>query len=161
MNDIAFLTISLAICVFGLLTVLTPHVFHGAVWLSLCLISVSGIYFFLDASFVGVIQVLVYIGGIITLFIFAIKLTSQLDDLTKKQTNEQVFPSALAVIVLFVLMYFSLRGANYATPVGIADMSIAKIGKSLLTTYVLPFEFLSLLLLAALVGAIVIGKAKK
>ena len=71
MNEIAFLTISLSICVFGLLTVLTPHVFHGAVWLSLCLISVSGIYFFLDASFVGVIQVLVYIGGIITLFIFA------------------------------------------------------------------------------------------
>ena len=58
---------------FGLFTVTSRHIFHSAVWLALCLLSVASIYFYLDAEFLGVIQVLVYIGGVITLFVFAIK----------------------------------------------------------------------------------------
>ncbi len=149
-------------CLCALLTVCSPNVFHSAVWLTMSLLSVAGIYLFLGANFLGVIQVLVYIGGIITLFVFAIKLTAKFEDQSVRQVNEQVLASGVCVIILFV---FFLKAFHAAPWVGLPwqekSLSIQEIGTSLLTTYLLPFEFISLILLAAMIGAIVIGKEKK
>ena len=82
--------VGIGVCVFALLAVTSRDIFHSAIWLSLTLLGVSGIYFYLNAEFLGVIQILVYIGGIITLFIFAIKLTASIGDKSIQQTNQQV-----------------------------------------------------------------------
>ena len=149
-------------CLFALLTVISPHIFHGALWLSMALLSIAGIYFFLGAPFLGVIQVLVYIGGIITLFIFAIKLTARIDDGSIKQTNQQVVASAVVTVLLLAffiksMSFFPWMISSTPTP----DLSLEQIGQALLTVYVLPFEFISVILLAAMVGAIVIGRVTK
>jgi len=160
--DIIFYIIALSTCLFAFLTVASRDVFHSAVWLSLTLLSVAAIYFYLDAQFLGVIQVLVYIGGIITLFIFAIKLTAKIGDKTIQQANEQALLSGLAAFVFFIILFKMIALHPWAELQPQAPVfSLEDIGKSMLTTYVLPFEFLSLLLLAAMVGAIVIGKVRK
>ncbi|HLF17426.1 MAG TPA: NADH-quinone oxidoreductase subunit J [Candidatus Omnitrophota bacterium] len=161
MNELFFYFIALSACGFAFGAVTSRNIFHCAVWLAMALLSVAGIYLMLDALFLGVIQVLVYIGGIITLFIFAIKLTARIDDRSIRQTNEQVLISAIAVSILLIFLMLGIKLSSWAVFAQDHIFSLKQIGKSLLTTYVLPFEFISLILLAAMVGAIVIGKVKK
>lgn len=161
MPEIIFYFIALSVGVFAVLTVTSRLIFHSAVWLSLCLVGVAGIYFYLNAGFIGVIQVLVYIGGIITLFIFAIKLTSRIDDPSVRQANRQTFSSALVAGVLLTVLVYIARFFSKASLHPGADLTIKDLGKSLMTTNVLPFEFISVLLLAVMVGAIVIGRVRK
>lgn len=161
MGEIIFSVIALATISFALLTVTARHVFHSAVWLSMCLLSVAAVYFYLHAEFIGVIQILVYIGGIITLFVFAIKLTAGLDDYSIPQGNKQLIPSAIAAIILFNFFCYVIGRSPWAAPQPQADTTLEQLGRSLMTTYVLPFEFISLVLLAVMIGAIVIGKVKR
>lgn len=162
MSELFIYIIGIGVCIFAFLTVISRDIFHGAIWLSLTLLGVSGIYFYLGAEFLGVIQILVYVGGIITLFVFAIKLTAKIGDKTVHQANEQVIPSAVAALAFFVILLLIVAAHPWAPRHPEAgSMSLDSIGKSLLTTYALPFEFISLVLLAAMVGAIVIGKGKK
>ena len=162
MPDLIIYFIGIAACVFAFLTVVSHDIFHGAVWLSMALLSVSAIYFFLDAPFLGVIQVLVYIGGIITLFVFAIKLTARIGDKAVRQVNEQAIPSAIISLILFFFLVKAISARPWAasSPQAVS-ISLKDLGHSLLSIYVLPFEFLSLVLLAVMIGAIVIGKVKK
>ena len=162
MAEFIFYSIATSACVFALLTVLSRDIFHCAVWLALTLLSVAGVYFYLDAEFLGIIQVLVYVGGIITLFVFAIKLTAHIGDKTIRQSNEQVLLSSIVSLIFFYLL-IRIIGSNpwASSKLETETISLKQIGESLMTAYALPFEFISLLLLVAMVGAIVIGKVKK
>lgn len=149
-------------CVFALLTVVSRNIFHSAIYLTLVLLSIAGIYFYLDAEFLGIIQVLIYVGAIITLFVFAIMLTAKMDDVSIKQVNDQVAVSAAVSLGLFFALVTIINiNPWFKGIVNSPSVSLKQLGESLLTVYVLPFEFISLILLATLVGAIVIGKAKK
>lgn len=162
METFVFYFIAFCTCVFALLTVTSRNIFHNAVWLALTLLSVSGIYFYLDAQFLGVIQVLVYIGGIITLFVFAIMLTADIGDTSIRQINQQVFVAGVAALALFLFLLKMIHVTPWkALPDAAPPSGLPVLGVSLLTKYLLPFEFLSVLLLAAMVGAIVIGKVKR
>ena len=164
MTEFLFYPIALSVCVFSILTVTSRDIFHSAVWLAMTLLSVTAVYFYLDAEFLGVIQILVYVGGIITLFVFAIKLTAKIGDQAIKQTNEQVVISAIATAV-FLLLLFKIIGSNpwcaLAQLESQTTLSLKQLGESLLMTYVLPFEFISIVLLGVMVGAIIIGKVKR
>jgi len=161
MAEIIFYFLALCVCIFSLLTVTSRHIFHSAVWLSMCLLSIASIYFYLEASFVGVIQVLVYIGGIITLFIFAIKLTANIDDISIPQINRQVIPSAVTAVALFAIMIWTISSANWGFYHKGGHVPLTDLGRSLMTRYVLPFELISVVLLAVMIGAIVIGRVRK
>ncbi len=162
MADPVFYIIAVGVCLFAFLTVTSRDVFHSAVWLSMTLLNTSAVYFYLGAQFLGVIQVLVYVGGIVTLFVFAIKLTARIGDKTIKQTNDQLVLSGIASLVLFFLIFKIILTHPWAAASSQTEvLSLKKLGESLVTVYVLPFEFISLLLLAVMVGAIVIGKVKK
>ena len=154
---VAALTIAFALC-----TVLTKNIFHGAIALALTLLSVAGIYFYLEAEFLAIAQVLVYVGAIIILFVFAIMLTAKIEDASIRQTNEQVLSSTVAALGFLALLVAGI--VSYPWPHNYANMpalSLKELGESLVSVYVLPFEFISVILLAALVGAIVIAKVKK
>lgn len=161
MAETIFFLIALSTCVFALFAVLSQNIFHCAVWLAMTLLSIAGIYFYLEAEFLGVVQVLVYVGGIITLFVFAIMLTARISDRTVRPGNKQIVPSAAVSLFLFYLIA-KVIGANpwRAAPGEERILSIKELGQSLITVYALPFEFISLILLAAMVGAIVLGKVK-
>mgnify|MGYP001612817355 CR=1 FL=1 len=161
MAETTFFLIASGVCVFAFLAVIARDIFHCAVWLALALLSIAGIYFYLDAEFLGIIQVLVYVGGIITLFVFAIKLTAKIGESSIFQTNEQLGPSIIVSLILFYFLFKVIHAHPWAAVNSQApSLSLAALGKSLVTTYVLPFEFISLLLLAVIVGAIVIGRTK-
>lgn len=162
MNEITFFILVLSTCTFAFLSVISRDIFHCAVWLSLTLLCVAGVYFFLSAEFLGVIQVLVYVGGIITLFIFAIKLTAHIGDDSIKQNNKQLVPSLIACGLLFYFLFKICLSNPWAMIQPDAPVFTLKdLGYSLMTVYVLPFEFISLLLLSVMVGAIVIGRVAK
>jgi len=163
MSAAAFYMLAAALCVFAVLSVAVKDVFHGALWLAFVLLSVAGVFFTLGAGFLGVVQILVYVGGIMTLFVFAIKLTAKIGDTTIRQVNRQVLPAAVISSAIFAVFLGVISGNpwNRLMPPVRPDVDIAELGRELLTTYMLPFEFISVLLLAALVGAIVIGKVKK
>ncbi len=163
MTELVFYIIAVSLCAFAFLSVTVGDVFHSAVCLTFTLLSVAGVYFFLGAPFIGVIQILVYVGGIMTLFIFAIKLTAKIGDASIRQFTRQLWPGAALAGAILALLLAVIRANAWSLrllpPVQGPDLK--QLGVELLTRYLLPFEFISLLLLAALVGAIVIGKVKK
>jgi NADH-quinone oxidoreductase subunit J len=113
----------------------------------------------LDADFLAAVQVLIYVGAITILILFAIMFTAQIYNPALKQSNEQVIPAVLIVLTLLLATLLALSRTVW----NIADKSpegasVNSIGKSLLTVYVLPFEVVSVVLLVALIGAIILAK---
>ena len=161
MNEVMFYFIAAGVCVFSVLAVTQRDIFHCALWLAMTLLSVAGIYFYLDAPFLGVVQILVYIGGIITLFVFAIKLTAHIGYKSIRQTSKQwAIAAFITTILLCILIRVFATNPWSKMVLNVAPASMTQIGNSLMTNYAVPFEFMSVILLAAMVGAIVIGKDK-
>ncbi len=160
--DLVFYFVAALTCIFALCTVLTRNVFHGAIALALTLLSIAGVYFYLEAEFIAIAQVLVYVGAIIILFVFAIMLTAKIEDATIRQTNQQVVPAAIASLGFLALLIGGIISYPWANAQqGLPALSLKELGRTLITVYALPFEFISLILLVSLVGAIVIAKVRK
>jgi NADH-quinone oxidoreductase subunit J len=146
----------------GVLSVSTRQIFRAAIYLLFTLIGIAGIYFWLNYQFIAAVQIVVYVGGIVVLIIFSIFLTQQAGEkLAKQKIGRKIF-SALAAFCGFALTMLQVYQHTFfetekeAIPVGVAD-----IGRKMLSTnaegYALPFEVVSMLLLAALIGCIVIA----
>jgi NADH-quinone oxidoreductase subunit J len=165
-SAVVFYILSLFILATGLLAVTSRKIFRSAIWLLFSLTGIAGLYFWLQMEFIAAVQIVVYVGGIVVLIIFSIFLTQQSGkDLPAPRRSRTVF-SALAVCVGFVLVCVLL--CRYAfRPSGnpAASPSVGEIGAQLLSTtahgYVLPFEVISILLLAAMIGCIVIAMKTK
>ena len=115
----------------------------------------------LEAPFIAVIQVLIYIGAIAILVIFAIMLTRRLMSKDMEQRNKQWIWAALGSLVLFGVLGWLVYNASWPVVEGAVPQDpITLMGQELLSTYVVPFEIASVLLLAALVGSILIGREK-
>lgn len=146
----------------SLLVVMARNLVHCAIALVFAFFGVAGLFILLDAEFLAAAQVLLYVGGITILLLFAIMLTSRISARGLKIMNEQVGVAALVVFAIFGLMVFAnLKGFPAVTPPDTVSENTASIGKLLLTTYVLPFEVVSLLLLAAMVGAIILARRER
>lgn len=156
---IAFFALA-GLTLLGALAVVTlKNLFHSALALVVAFIGVAGIYFLLQAEFLAVVQVLIYVGAITVLIIFAIMLTRRLMEEGLFQLSGKwwlVAPLSLGLFALIGLVAWStswLQRPKEALP---AD-TVAALGQELMTTYLLPFEIASVLLLVALVGAIVLA----
>jgi len=143
----------------AVMVVSMKNIFHSALFLVLCFFSVAGIYVLLSAEFLAAVQVLIYVGAITILMIFAIMLTARLYSTKIKQSNEQVVPGFLIVGALLAATVLTLSRTAWKLSTETPDMqSTVSIGNLLLTTYVLPFEVVSVVLLTALIGAIIIAR---
>jgi NADH-quinone oxidoreductase subunit J len=138
--------------------VLGKNIVRAAVALIFTFCGMAALYVLLDAEFLAAVQVLIYVGGITILLLFAIMLTSRIASATRV-INDQVVLSAIAAAGLLVgLIYASTRGlAALSGPPRIPETT-PFLGKALLTTYALPFEVVSILLLAGMVGAIILAR---
>jgi NADH-quinone oxidoreductase subunit J len=146
----------------GLLSVLTRQIFRAAIYVLFALIGIAGIYFWLQYDFIAAVQIVVYVGGIIVLIIFSIFLTQQTGDKLATPKNDRKLWAALATFCGFALTMLQIYQHNFNTINGDTHTpTVADIGHQLLdinqTGYALPFEVISMLLLAALVGCIVIA----
>lgn len=146
---------------FGVVT--SRNIIHAALWLALCLVGVAGVFFALGAEFLAAIQVLLYAGGIVVLLLFAVMLTRGVADEGARVVNRQAPCAVLACGVLAVVLIYVVTG-QYWPRVGFppgTDGTAANLADALLSPYVLPFEAASVLLLAAIIGAIVIARADR
>jgi len=138
---------------------LSQNVVYAAFALMGTLIGAAGIYAFLAADFVAVVQVLVYVGGILVLTLFAIMLTHQISEV--KVSNRAVgrIPAALLVGAVGTAMAYAVTTAAWVVqPLGAEEPTTYAIGEAFLGAYLLPFELASIVLLTALIGAVVLSR---
>ena len=168
------LFVLLAIITLGsaLVVVTNRNLFHAALALMVTFAGVAGIYITLDAGFLAMAQLLVYIGAISILIIFAIMMTRRLMQAVEAPFNSQRWLGLFGAVITFVILavvlgrYWSPEpgAGTFMTPVDpeVLNGSVARLGASFVNpdAYVLPFEVASVLLLAALVGAIVVAWPK-
>ncbi len=165
--QVIFVVISAVALVSAVLVVASRNIVHSALWLILALFAVAGLFAVLEAGFIAVVQVVIYVGAIATLIIFAIMLTGREMREGGRQTHRWwPLPALLAVTLFAGLAWLlnSMPGTHGAAPALAGEDSVLLLGQALLTPeqYVLPFEVASVLLLAALIGAIVIaGDSRK
>ncbi len=149
------------------LVVTSRNLVHAALWLVATLFGVAVTYALLNANFIAVVQVVVYIGAIAILFIFAVMLTRK--DLRERgpQMNKNWWAGAILAVLVFAGLTFLLRGwsgFSRTAPAFPSDFdAVGALGEALVSpqAYVLPFEVASVLLLAALVGAVYVAFNKK
>jgi NADH-quinone oxidoreductase subunit J len=162
-----FYLVSSMILVFGVLTISTRQLFRSAIYLLFSLINVAALFFLMDNEFLAAVQVVVYVGGIIVLILFSLFLTQQAGLKLPLPGLGRSMMAGLLSFFGFVLLFSLLLAASpEADENSFSAITMKEIGFGLLNFgkngYVLPFEVVSILLLAAMIGAIAIAfKTKK
>lgn len=165
-NQFMFIVFSAVIILFSILTVTSRRILRAATYLLFVLVSTSGIYFMLNYQFLAAVQLTLYAGGIVVLIIFSILLTSHISQKFEAVAPSKLIFSAIAVICGMILSIITILQYQFsATDAIVKEVDMKLIGKSLLSYgdygYILPFEVISILLLAAMISAIIIAKKTK
>lgn len=153
-----FLTIMAIGCALGV--ILSRNPINSVLFLIATFFAISGHYLLLNAQFLSIVNIIVYAGAIMVLFLFVIMLMNLNADVEPQKSKLLQFAGMIAGGILFLVILAALRTASMstidkeATDIGL----IANLGKVLFTQYVLPFEISSVLFLSAMIGAVVIGK---
>lgn len=161
-SQIIFYAISTLILGGGLLAVTSRKIFRSAIWLLSSLVGIAALYFWMQVEFIAAVQIVVYVGGIVVLIIFSIFLTHESGKEMPKPLLKRTVFSVLAAVFGFAFSYNLVRQhgfpGNSTQPF---NVSVGEIGSQMLSTsehgYILPFEVVSMLLLAAMIGCIVIA----
>ena len=159
-----FLAVFISVC--SILTVTTRHMVRSATYLLFTLSGTAGIYFLLGYTFLGSVQIMVYAGGIVVLYVFSILLTSGEGDRTTKLKRSKLLAGlgatvGGAIIVVFITLKHKFLVTTDLVPL---EINIKTIGHSMLSSdkfgYLLPFEAVSILLLACIVGGLTIARKR-
>jgi NADH-quinone oxidoreductase subunit J len=154
--DVAFYVFALITLVSACVVVFSKNIIYAAFSLLFTFFGVAAIYVLLHADFLAVTQVLIYVGGIMVLLLFGVMLTNNVISVDMKTGTIQTIPALVIVAVvagtLAGLSYATWKGAGIPAPGG-PQTTTATLGKMLMTSYVIPFEIASVVLLVALIGA--------
>ncbi|MCM1522306.1 MAG: NADH-quinone oxidoreductase subunit J [Muribaculaceae bacterium] len=164
---ICYWIIALAIVIFSVLTVTTRKILRAATYLLFVLFATAALYFKLDYEFLGTVQIAVYAGGIVVLFVFSILLTTRPGDNTAKLESGKQILGLLGAVAAACAAGWALlsRGTEmfYSLP-SMSNPDMRLIGEQMLGTgheqYLLPFEAVSILLLACIIGGVVIARKR-
>ncbi len=166
-NIILYFIVAIAIIAFSVLTVTTRRILRSATYLLFVLFATAIIYFQMDYQFLGAVQIAVYAGGILVLFVFAIMLTQkpgQEADVLATHRRWIGLSASVAGVALCGYALFSYAGFAKRVITGGVDVDMVQIGRFLLSTdkwgYLLPFEAISVLLLACIIGGVVIARRR-
>ncbi|MBS4065215.1 MAG: NADH-quinone oxidoreductase subunit J [Chitinophagaceae bacterium] len=163
--QIIFYILAAFILTTALLAVTSRKIFRSAIWLLFSLIGVAGLYFWMEIEFIAAVQIVVYVGGIVVLIIFSIFLTQQSGKEMAKPPLLRVIASALAVLFGFAFTALLIYQNGFIPVSNGFSTEVSRIGEALISTeengFALPFEVVSILLLAAMVGCIVIALKTK
>ena len=165
-NVIMFYLFSAMILVFSFMSITTRRILRAAVYLLFVLIATAGLYFLLQYQFMAAVQLTLYAGGIVVLIIFSILLTHHISHRFKHpDLTKLIMGVSVAVIGSGITIYTILTYPFQTSTVTELPATMENIGNQLLgidkNGYVLPFELISILLLAAMVAAIIIAKKEK
>lgn len=165
MQTIIFAILAIVIGVCSILAITTNRILRSATYLLFVLFATAGIYFQLNYSFLGAVQLLIYAGGITILYVFSILLTSNEGDKAEPLSNKKMIVSIISTLVsLSVCIYVIIKHKFHESVFQTGELDIRTIGHSLMGTekyqYLLPFELISILLLACIVGGIMIARKR-
>jgi len=162
MAEAVFYILSVMAIAGGIGVVTSQNVVHAALWLILSLLAVAGFYILLASEFLALVQILIYGGAVATIILFGLMLTRGRDLMPVTSGESQRLPALLAgVLLLGVILggILNTEWPRYEDVVTLVDTQT--IGDALFTTWLLPFEIASVVLLVALVGAIVISRQEE
>lgn len=161
-SGVIFYLLCLLIGSTAILAVTSTKIFRAAIYLLFSLIGIAGLYFYMNQEFIAAVQIIVYVGGIIVLIIFSIFLTQNSGTNMEKPQLWRSIASGAAVLFGFLFSLLCIHGFANTENLPLSDLGTTKaLGRQLLSTeaggYILPFEMVGLLLLAAMIGCIVIA----
>ncbi|MBK6987184.1 MAG: NADH-quinone oxidoreductase subunit J [Bacteroidetes bacterium] len=158
---ISFYVISAFLLTFGLMAVTAKKIFRSAIWLLFSLVGIASLYFWMDLQFLAAVQIIVYIGGIVVLIIFSIFLTQDSGSALPRAIKSRKIGAALLSVFGFGIIATLLARTAFVETTTPMDVEMKTIGFKMLSLggdgYALPFELVSILLLAAMIGCIVIA----
>ena len=169
-NAIMFTILAVVILGSALLCVTTTRIMRAATFMLFVLFGVAGIYFLLDYTFLGAAQISVYAGGVTMIYVFAIQLVSKqtLQGMVEKIKTSRIIGNGLVVLVSLIVVTLILVKTGFYTSfdmVADAEVSMKEIGNALVGSekyqYVLPFEFISVFLLACIIGGLVVARKEE
>lgn len=156
---IVFSILALIILAGSVWVVTLRNLFRAALSLGLVLIGIAGLFVLLEAEFLAFVQILVYVGAILTLVIFAIMLTTRLQTDQTTPASRQVIPAAGISVSVFVILIRATQPLLSQTTLELAPL-LAALGQHLVTQLVLPFEVVSLVFVAVIAGSIAVASAR-
>ena len=158
---------AIRLIVFGLLSALVltgavwvatlKNLFRAALSLGMALVGTAGLFLLMGAEFLAFVQVLVYVGAVLTMVIFAIMLTGRLQTTPDEPVPGSKPVAAIASAALFVVLTAATWGVEWPSLDGAEPITVAAIGQQMVTTLVLPFEVVSLVFAAVMIGAMVLA----
>ena len=165
MEKIVFYILAILMIVFAIASVTSRKMLRSVVYLLFVLIGIAGIYFLIDYNFLAAIQLTVYAGGIIVLIIFSVLLVHHIEmELEMAKLSKKLLTGFLCLLGLSVFL-FTIYSTDFKVVENYKTTSVSDIGMGLLSYdaggFILPFEVISILLLASMIGAIIIGKGDK
>ncbi len=164
-DQIVFYLLAVMMIVSASMVITRRNPVHSAIFLIITLLSVAMIFLQLHAEFLAAVQIIVYIGGIMVLFLFVIMLVSVDVSVRQVRFNRQWLLGMGASAALLGLFWAAIRKGEYFLvipnpPVEALRFTVEDIGQSLFRNYMLPFEVASILLLVAMIGAVLLGKRR-
>ncbi len=163
---ICYVVVALAMIVFSVLAVTTRKILRAATYLLFTLFAAAAVYFMLDYEFLGAVQIAVYAGGIVVLFVFAILLTSKPGDNSEKLTSKSKILGLIGSLAMLLVSGYALltRCNLFEARPDMEAPTMDRIGETLMGTgagqYLLPFEAVSVLLLACIIGGVVVARKR-
>lgn len=165
MERIIFYILAFTIIGFAVASVSSRKMLRSVIYLAFVLISVAGLFFLIDYNLLAAIQLTVYAGGIIVLIIFSVLLVHHIEMRLEMATVSKRIATAIMCLIGIGLFLYTIYGYDFHTVENNESITTAQIGEKLMSYgeggFILPFEVISVLLLAAMIGAIVIAKGKK
>jgi NADH-quinone oxidoreductase subunit J len=157
--DLPGLILAALILVPALLVVLGRNLVHSVLWLGATLIATAAVYVRLAAPFVAAVQVLLYAGGVLVLLVFGVMLTRRLEGSFVPASHGSQLRGLAVALPLFAVLAWAIAHSPEPGP-PTREVAVAEVGQALFGDFVLAFEVLGVLLLAAMVGAIVIARRR-
>ncbi len=161
LTTLLFLLLSIMAAGAGIMMLVSKNPVHSILWLIIVFFAISGHYILLNAQFLAVVNIIVYAGAIMVLFLFVVMLMNLNVDTEPARNYKLQLIGVVSGGGLLLVLVASVMKLQQAQPVQVKigdDGLIANLGKSLFTNYVLPFEISSVLFLSAIIGAVVIGR---
>ena len=159
MGENVFLMIAALVIASAFWVVFSPNLIHSAVSLLFTLFGTAGLYIFLYADFLAATQIVIYVGGILVLIIFGVMLTNRIDTPSIAASSANQFIGGLGAFAIFAVQVGVIFNTTWKTGTpNIQHSSTEAIGRLLLNEYLLSFEIVSILLLAALMGAALLSR---
>ena len=155
-SDLVFYALAGLTVIPAIWVVLSRNIVHAGFALLFTLLGVAGLFAYLGADFIAVTQLMVYVGGVLVLVLFTVMMTRVPQGNRPMRGVDRYVPPTLFGLAVFVLLYRTITGTDWNASITPASATTAEIGTYLMTKYIFPFEYVSLVLLAAMIGAAIL-----